>query len=216
MKILIVDDSSLTIRYLLNFISNISNHTYVFSEARNYDSAMLFLDEKFDLVLCDNYLDNGKFGVDFLNDYQLRNSGALCFLYSAEPEKVNSNFAKKIKCYSIDELENELVFSLENINQSIRHSEAIAMQQVANYNGFSKELCDTLHKENTKDHDRIEARQDAMVTTIKEVRDDLKIAMKEFGEKFDASNNQGRNSFWAIVVFGGGVLIMPIVIKLIF
>jgi response regulator RpfG family c-di-GMP phosphodiesterase len=159
MKILIVDDSQITIRYLQNFICNLSNHVYDFEEARNYDSARLFLDEPFDLVLCDNYLDNGKFGVDFITEYQSRNSRALCFLYSSEPEKVNIEFAKRIKCYSIDELENELVFSLENINQSIRYSEAMTMQHAAAVPmaGYNKELCTTLHDQNEKDHTAIKS-----------------------------------------------------------
>lgn len=201
MKILIVDDFTEKIDMLKCFVRANSAYPFTIESAVTYESARTFLDEFFDIVIVDNYLDDNKLGVDFLTDYKIKWMDSFCFLYSSDKKKVNQELVTRFRCYSVEELQIELLQLIMNITNPRVHPYASeeTMQTLIGSAPYNEKVCENLHKENDKDHARIESNVEKLADKIDKGLGDISI-------KLDASNNQGKNTFWAMVVFGGGVM----------
>jgi response regulator RpfG family c-di-GMP phosphodiesterase len=229
MKILIIDDEPIKIELFEAFISaNCSS--FHLDRAISANVFRSKLNTEYDIVLCDMNL-AGENGEIILNEYQTAWPNAICFLYSGASTEVNLTVPRHFKCYSIDAVKTQLLIAIisDSGEFTMPPPTPRTMPTYEDVSGkpYNKELCDTRHTQNEKDHDRIETRQCEIVETMNEIRSDLKTGMdkiankfdttvKEISEKFDASNAQGRNTFWAMIILALSVIIMPIAYKLLF
>jgi DNA-binding NarL/FixJ family response regulator len=227
MKILIVDDESIKIELFEAFISaNCSSYQLDSALSANVFRSKLI--NEYDIVLCDVNL-SGENGETILYEYETAWPDSVCLLYSGSATSVNLTVPRIFKCYSIDSVKTQLLIAIIAATGEIEMTPPAPrpMPTYEQVNGYNKDLCEMLHDQNLKDHDRIETRQCEIVDTMNEIRGDLKNGMekiydkfdmtvKEISVKFDASNLQGKNTFWAMIVLALSVIIMPIAYKLLF
>ncbi len=201
MKILIVDDEQLKIDGIKDSLtSRFKNKKFHFEFAKTYDKAMLFINDKFDVIVCDQNLRNSSHsGITFLKEYQSKWPETFCLWYSVDAESLNENNNEKINCYSYEEIKTILV-DLIVINETpkiVKSSEEC--MEVPN-GGFNQRVCDAIHDSIKKDQENNMKNIEEFKKVIYDKVDEYKESVKEVLVELKGVRKDSRNMMFSVLL----------------
>ena len=154
MKILIVDDEPIKIELFEAFLSA-NCLSYNLDSALSANVFRSKLKTEYDIVLCDVNL-AGENGEPILYEYETAWPDSVCLLYSGSATSVNLTVPRIYKCYSLDSVKTQLLLYIISITGGMTMPQPAprTVPTFENVNGsrYNKELCETLHDQNEKDH----------------------------------------------------------------
>jgi hypothetical protein len=202
MKILIVDDNSFSKKFIQDFVLSLGVDVDYFCTPSNYDAGLSNISENFDIALFDYDLCDKKTGYDLYCLYVQSWPKSIAYLYSANAYIVNRTPGIKTTCLSDTELQDMLRYHINHKTFKTIEKDSMTMTPPVNSMAmpmFIKEACDEKHLAIKERADKYEERNEADHKALRDV-------LKEMSSKLDTSNAQGRQTFWAMIVFGIGVM----------
>jgi hypothetical protein len=151
MKILVIDDIIDKIEIFKYFIEKYSKKEFDFTSANSFSSAMSFINEQFDFIICDQNLGDG-LGDDFLNLYEKRWNKVKAYLYSELPHEF---LIGARRCFSFDGAKNEILSDIKKLDETkfTIKKEMEIMPEIKST--FNEKLCDERHEKIDKMHGTI-------------------------------------------------------------
>jgi hypothetical protein len=210
MRILIIDDDGIKREFMYELCDRLSplpmSNFYAF--ANNYQSAVLFKKEFFDIVIIDYNLKSTKTGLDFYKEYSPIWPGSKCFLYSAFADEVNRNEVKTINCLSSKELEKELSIALQTQEATRMQAATLRLhQQDTPASIYNEKFCDERHAKDKEEHTQIKATQEKYEAVNEKEHGVIKESLDGFKNEIKGHNNK---IFW-VVVTGVGAQVLTFI-----
>lgn len=205
LRILVVDDNSFSLKMIKDWVKEVLKCTDVyFCTPCSYNVGLESINTEYDIALFDYDLGEKSAdgientGYDLYLRYAAKPSRPTAYLYSADSYKVNRMPNVKTTCLDDKEVQDILKYHITH--NTPKDSTPMAPQAMTmSIPQWNEKHCD-------ERHDKIEILQEKYEERNEMDHKALRDVLKEMSAKLDTSNAQGRQTFWAMIVFGVGVM----------